>query len=358
MIRMDKRWGELAEILIRYSTEVKPGERVMIAMSEAETFPLCQAVYEEAVRAGAYPQVQFLSETLRHALMNYGSGEQIAWFPEIEAYGMEWADVYIGLRGGYDLDIHSDIPVEVLAANQAAMGKVSALRWEKTRWVLVRVPNEAFARQTGSSLNKVMDMFFDACLIDWNKQAAVLKDLTRKLEKGTQVRIEAEGTDLSFSVKGRRWLAGDGTMNMPDGEISTAPVESTLDGFITFDFPGVLSGRLMYGIRLEWKEGKLTEARSDTNQDFLRRIVRTDPGAGLLGEFAFGMNPAIDLFCKDILFDEKIGGTIHVAMGRAYPECGGTNRSAIHLDIVKDTRKEGAVYLDGRKIFEKGLFLI
>ena len=145
---------------------------------------------------------------------------------------------------------------------------------------------------------------------------------------------------------------------MPDGEIYTAPVNETLNGHITFDFPGVLSGRVMEGIRLAWEDGVLVHASAATNDDYLQQIVRTDPGASLLGEFAFGLNPHIDRFCKDILLDEKMGGTIHVALGRAYPECGGVNQSAIHWDIVKDMRHTGVVYVDDVPVLQDGKLLL
>jgi aminopeptidase len=150
----------------------------------------------------------------------------------------------------------------------------------------------------------------------------------------------------------------DGKLNMPDGEIATAPDETTLDGHIYFEFPGVLGGRLVDDICLRWEKGDLVEAVSSTNQDFLRAVINTDPGAGRIGEFAFGTNPEIKHFCRDILLDEKIGGTVHIALGRAYPDTGGANQSAIHWDIVKDMRQEGQVYLDDRLIFEKGQMLI
>lgn len=355
---MDRRWKQLGELLVSYSTAVKPGERVMIAMVEPETLPLVQSVYEAAIKAGAYPQVQFLSETLRHALLRYGNSDQINWTPEIEAYGMEWADVYIGLRGAHNLYEHADIPSEVLAANQAALGRISAKRWQQTRWCLVRVPNAAFAQQAETDLETMMEMFFAACLMDWTGASQEWRRMAAKLEGSREVRIVGRETDLRFSVAGRKWVVLDGKLNMPDGEILTAPVNSTLNGRIYFEFPGVLGGRLMHDIRLAWADGRLVAASASTNDDYLQHIVRSDPGASLLGEFAFGTNAHINRFCKDILFDEKIGGTVHIALGRAYPNCGGDNQSAIHWDIVKDLRQEGAVYVDGRVVLEQGKLLL
>ena len=182
--------------------------------------------------------------------------------------------------------------------------------------------------------------------------------LANRLNQGKQVRLVGKDTDLSFSVAGRSWKVGDGQFNMPDGEIFTAPVHESVNGVITFEFPGVLGGRLVHDMRLEWKDGELVHAAASENEDFLKLILATDSGASYIGEFAFGTNYSVDRFCKDIFYDEKIGGTVHIALGRAYPICGGTNQSSIHWDIIKDTRLEGAVYLDGELIFEKGKFLI
>ena len=353
---MDKRWQQLGDLLVNYATEVRPGERVMIAMSEVQALPLAETVYAAAIRAGAYPQVQFLSETLRHSLLQYGSAEQLAWVPEIEAYGMDWADVYIGLRGAYNLHIHSRIPADRLSLNQGAMGRVSTMRWEKTRWCVIRVPNAAFAFQAEMDEETVEDMFFKACLLDWEVESRRWREWARTLDRAATVHVVGKETDLRFSVQGRTWIVGDGKFNMPDGEIHTAPVTSTIDGHIYFEDPGVLGGRLMHDIRLRWEMGRLVEATASTNQDYLQSIVRTDEGASLIGEFAFGTNPKVTAFTKDILIDEKIGGTVHIALGRSYPESGGDNRSAIHWDIVKDIRREGAMYVDARLVLEGGVF--
>ena len=351
---MDLRWEKLGELLVNYSTKVRPRERVMIAMIEPETFPLAQAVYRAVIKAGGFPQVQFLSETLRHSLLRYGKEEQINWLPEIEAYGMEWADVYIGLRGAHNLFELQDIPAETLADNQKVMGKISALRWEKTRWCLVRVPNESFAQAAETDVETIMDMFFDSCFLDWEKEIKTWQVWAEKLRRGKEIHITGRKTNITFSVEGRNWIPFGGTNNMPDGEIATAPVNGTENGVIYFEFPGVLGGRLVRDISLVWEKGVLIRAESSTEQEFLRSVLDRDEGARAIGEFALGTNPKVIRFCNDILIDEKIGGTIHIALGRAYPECGGTNKSAIHWDIIKDTRKEGAVYLDNQIILENG----
>jgi aminopeptidase len=348
----DPRWGDVGRVLVQHSTQVRPGERVMIAMGGVDSYPLARGVVEAVVQAGGLPQVQFLSEELRHSILAHGNADQLAWVPEIEAYGMEWADVYIALRGGFDLDVHADIPYDRLAVNQAAQGRVSTLRWQNTRWSLVRVPNQAFADQAGVPLEKVTEMFFAGCLIDWEAAVGEWAAWVDRAASGRIVEIQGPGTDLRFSVEGRRWIVADGRTNMPDGELMTAPVTETIEGVITFENPAVLGGRKMHDLRLRWERGVLVEASASTHEDYLRSVLGTDEGATLIGEFGIGTNPFIDVVCDDILIDEKINGSVHIALGRAYPECGGVNESAIHWDIVKDLRGGGTVVLDGRPVVD------
>jgi aminopeptidase len=232
------------------------------------------------------------------------------------------------------------------------------MRWEKTRWTLVRVPNASFAQQAETDLETITEMFFNSSLLDWTAISKEWARLAAILEQGSEMHVLGNGTDLKFSVAGRKWLVGDGRINMPDGEIYTAPIHETVDGTISFEFPGVLGGRQVPDIQLTWKKGKLMEATSSKNQDFLHQILASDAGSSSIGEFAFGVNPYVDRFTTDILIDEKIGGTIHTALGRAYAECGGTNKSAIHWDIVKDTRTNSCITMDGKTIFENGKILI
>ena len=355
---MDGRWKQLAEMLVGHSTGVRVAERVMIAMGEVETAPLAYAVYESCIKVGAYPQIQFLSEELNRILLKHGNEEQLSWIPEIEAYGMEWADVYFGLRGAHNLDIFWDVQAERLANLRRAMGKISAMRWEKTRWCLVRVPNAALASQAGVDEETITEMFFNACFLDWESTSREWNRWVRVLSQGKRVRVTGRRTDLRFEVGGRIWIVADGKSNMPDGEVATGPIESSVDGEIYFNYPGVLGGRLVNDIHLRWEKGELVESSSTTNQDFLREILKTDPGASRIGEFAIGANPQVKYFCKDILLDEKIGGTVHIALGRAYPNTGATNSSAIHWDIIKDMREQGKIYLDEKLIFENGKMII
>ena len=355
---IDPRWSQLGEILVNYSTRTRSGDRLLIAMMEPETFPLALAVHEHALRAGAFPQVQFASAYFERALLLHGNEELIARVPDLERSGMEWADSYIGLRGARNLHELAGIPTERLAAHKRAQGTISTLRNEQTRWVLVRVPNESFAQQAGMSLEAMMSFFFEATLRDWEEESRHYRDLRDVFQAAERVRIVGRDTDLTFSTAGRTYVVGDGHINMPDGEIYTAPVDDTAQGVIAFEFPGQYAGQSIEGIRLELKDGLVVDATADSGEVFLQQILAIDEGARRIGEFGIGVNFGIDRFVGDILFDEKIGGTIHLALGRAYAECGGTNQSSLHWDIVKDLRSDGAIELDGRRVFENGRFLI
>jgi len=354
---IDKRWQQLAEVLINYSTGTQPGDKVLITMMEIDTFPLARAVFAQAVKAGALPHIEFQSAYLERDLMLYGEQDQLEWVPDMMAYGMEWADVYIGLRGASNPSELTGISPGNITARKRALGKVSAMRNELTRWVLVRVPNESFAQQAKTSTDEMMEFFFNATLRDWAAETERYTEIQEVFQAAEEVRIVGAGTDLRFSTKGRIYVVADGQFNMPDGEIFTAPVDDSAEGYISFDFPGVYVGQLIEGIRLEFEEGRVVSASASTNEDLLAELLNMDDGARRIGEFGVGVNFGIDRFCYDILYDEKIGGTVHVALGRAYAECNGVNQSALHWDIVKDLRDEGQIFLDGKKVLENGEFL-
>jgi aminopeptidase len=352
----NSKWDEVADILVNYSTKVQPGDKVLITMMEIETFPLVVAVFREAVKAGGQPHVELQSAHIDRALLKHGTLEQAGIVPEMHAIGMKWADVYIGLRGASNPYELSDIPADFLAARKKAMGKVSSMRIEYTRWVLSRIPNVNLAQQAKMSTNEMMAFYFNATIKDWEKESQSYNEIQKVFQSGEQVHILGKETDLKFSTKGRKYVIGSGTHNIPDGEVYTAPVDNSLEGKIFFEFPGVYAGKFIENIRLEFKEGKIIKATADENEELLLNIVDME-GANRIGEFGIGTNYGIDLFIGDLLFDEKIGGTIHLALGWAYESCNGVNKSSIHWDIVKDLRQEGEIYLDGDLVFKNGKFL-
>jgi len=354
---MDKRWKELADVLVNYSVGVQPGDKVLITMMETETWDLARACYQEVVRAGGLPFIEFQSAYLESDLMRLGNHDQVAWVNDMHMAGMNWADCYIGLRGARNPAEFEGIPAETVALHKHAMGVISSAR-NRTRWVLSRVPNESFAQQAGIPLDEMMDFYFSSTVVDWDSRQDYFKSVRSLYEGGKTVRIVGKETDITFSTAGRTYAIAGGRCNMPDGEIYTSPDENTVNGHIYFEFPGVYAGKVIQGIRLTFKDGKLVEYSSETEQDFLDTVLHMDEGAQRVGEFGIGLNEAINHYCYDILYDEKIGGTIHLAMGRAYPACGGTNDSSLHWDIIKDLRQEGEVYVDGKLVMKDGKHLL
>lgn len=354
---MHDPWNELAKVLVSYSVQIQPKDNVLITMMEVDTFPLLKAVYARVVEAGGYPFVEFQSALLERELMLHGDQEQLDWVTDPSAYAMKWAHAYVGLRGNRNPYEFQGISPKKLKSHKKAMGQLSAMRTDLSQWVLVRVPNESLAQQAEISLDEMMEFFFNATLRDWEREVERYREIRDVFQEAEQVRILGTGTDLSFSTKGRTYLIGDGSYNMPDGEIYTCPVDDSASGRIYFDFPGVYAGQRLHGIRLEFERGELVSATAESNEDLLHELVHMDEGAGRIGEFGVGTNFGIDRFVYDILYDEKIGGTVHIALGRAYEEAGGKNYSALHWDLIKDLRAEGEILLDGEKVFEKGKFL-
>ncbi|MFO7780233.1 MAG: aminopeptidase [Spirochaetia bacterium] len=354
----DKRWNELARVLVDYSTETKAGDRCIIIMRELESFPLMRAVYARAVELGAYPQVLFNSSYLQRDLMRFGSEEQVGWEPELYSHAMDWADVCVDLRAASNLYEFADIDTETVSLHRKAEGKVSALRTSSTKWTICRIPTAAIAQQAGRSLDTMMEFFFGATLLDWESERTQMEAQRDRLEGTSEVHISAPGTDLRFSTAGRHYVAEAGHINMPGGELYTAPVEDSVEGHISFEDPGVFAGTLMSGIRLEFSAGKVTQASAESNEDFLTTLLDMDEGSRRVGEFGIGTNPRVDFVSNDILYDEKIYGTVHIALGRSYAACGGKNQSALHWDIVKDLRRGGTVTVDGTPIIEDGKLLL
>lgn len=354
---MDQRWKDLAKVLVNYSVEVKKGDKVLITMMEVETWDLARACYQEVVKAGGKPFIEFQSAYLESDLMRLGDEEQVAWINDMHMVGMDWADCYIGLRGARNPAEFEGIPADVVASHKHAMGVISSER-NRTRWVLSRVPNESFAQQAGMTLDDMMDFYFASTVVNWDDRQGYFEKVRDLYEGGKKVRIVGKETDITFSTVGRTYAIAGGRCNMPDGEVYTSPDETTVNGKIYFEFPGVYAGKVIQGIRLEFKDGKLVNYSSETEQDFLETVLHMDDGAKRVGEFGIGLNAGINRYCYDILYDEKIGGTIHLAMGRAYPKCGGTNDSSLHWDIIKDLREEGEVYVDSRLVMKNGVHLI
>ena len=355
---MDPRYDQLAQILVNYSTAVQPGQNLLIQMAEPEAMPLASAVYRAGIQAGANVEVAFTSTEFEYDLVKYGSAQQLDWTPAVLKYGVDWADAWIGLSAVKNPYALEGLPADRRAKRGRVTGALAFYRVENTRWVGTRVPTEAFAQKARLPLRDAVDFFFNATLRDWEAEAEKWRRVKDVFQAHTQVRIVGRDTDLTFSTQDRVYVLSQGYRNIPDGEFFTAPVEQTVEGHISFDFPGIYQGQPIDGIRLTFKEGRVVEATSANHQDLLDSVLNLDAGARYLGEFGVGWNYGIDRFVYETLFDEKMGGTIHLALGQAYKDNRGTNKSALHWDIVKDLRTEGEIYLDGDKVLENGKFLV
>lgn len=352
---MDSRVMELASLLVGYSLKVKRNESVNISGTELAK-PLILAAYEEVIKKGAHPIVNVAFDEANEIFYREASPAQLDHLSPVKLYTAKKIDAAVFIHAPSNTRMLTGVPPEKLSRVKRTNKPVSDTIMRKVRWVLVNYPTQALAQEAEMSISQYAEFLFKSCLVDWENMRKDLKYLKGLLERSDQVRIVGKETDLSFSIRGRKAIICAGESNMPDGEIFTAPVEGSVEGRIYYGFPAIYGGREVTGIRLRFEKGRVVEASAEKNEDLLLSLIETDRGAGVPGEFGIGYNYGIDRFTRDILFDEKIGGTIHIALGKAYAESGGKNDSALHWDMIKDLREGGAVILDGRPIMENGVF--
>jgi aminopeptidase len=365
----DHRAEALAQILVQYSTKVKEGDVCVIQSSTAAEV-LVQAVYEEVLRAGGLPVMQLTTNGAQAAFYDLASNEQLGFIPPPAQWAAENADVRIAVMADVNArELSNSDPKKQARAQKARRGLMeTSMRRAATgeyRWALTLFPTHAYASEAGMSLRDYEDFYYSACLATdsepvtaWERQSDQVKRLAEWIEDKGEVRIKAPGTDITLGVAGRHWIPCVGEHNMPDGEFFTGPVEDSVNGEISFSFPASYGGRTVSGMRLRFEEGKVVEATADEGEEFLIEMLDTDPGARRLGEIGIGTNYGIATGTKEILLDEKIGGTVHMAVGMSYPETGGTNSSAVHWDMVCDLREGGTLLVDGTELQRDGRFLV
>ncbi len=354
----DPRVEELARILVRHSLGVKRGETVLISSSSELAKPLVLEVYREVMEAGAHPMTSISFEETQNIFYEKASEQQLLNFPRIKHYEAKNIDCVVNIRAPLNKKALSNIDPGKVGARSKVLMPIMETIVNKKRWVLCNYPTNALAQEADMSLAEYEDFLFGATNIDWKSVKKEEMKLKRLLDKGSEVRIVGEDTDLTLSIRGRKAIACYGSNNMPDGEVFMSPVENSAEGYIYYEMPAIYQAREVTGIRLRFRKGKVVEASADKNEEFLLSMLDTDRGARYLGELGIGVNYGISRFSKDILFDEKIGGTVHLAIGRSYEEAGGKNRSAIHWDMIKDLRKGGKLYIDGRLVQKDGRFRI
>jgi aminopeptidase len=365
----DQRAEALAQILVRYSTRVAKGD-VCVIQSTTAAEVLVQAVYEEVLRAGGLPVMQLATSGAQAAFFELADGEQLDWIPPTAQWAAENADVRIAIMADVNSRELSKADPKKQARAQKARKAIMETSMRRSaageyRWSLTLFPTHAYASEAGMSLREYEDFYYAACLATddepvtaWRRQSDQVKRLAEWIDGREEVRVTAPGTDVTLGVAGRSWIPCVGEHNMPDGEFFTGPVEDSANGVVAFSFPASYGGRTVSGVRFHFEDGKIVDASAEQGEEFLIEMLDTDPGARRLGELGIGTNYGIATGTKEILLDEKIGGTVHMAIGMSYPETGGTNSSAVHWDMVCDLRAGGSIRVDGTELQRDGRFLV
>jgi aminopeptidase len=359
----------LAKILVGYSTEVKEGEIVSID-GESAAAPLLLAVYEEVLKAGANPIMNVAIDGQLAAYYKYASDAQLEWISPLSEWALEKADVRIAVGASTNTRELSEVPPERQSRRQSATGELLGRALERAakgefRWVYTLFPTNAYAAEAEMSLADYEDFYYAACLADdgdpltaWQAASAETKRLAGWIEGHEEVRVTAPGTDIKLGIAGRTFVPSEGRHNMPDGEFFTGPIEDSVEGEVNFHLPASVGGREVAGVRLRFEAGKVVDAGAERGEEFLIQLLDTDAGARRLGELGIGTNYAIDRGTREVLLDEKLGGTVHMAVGKSYPETGGVNESAVHTDLVCDLRQGGKLEVDGTVMQEDGKFVV
>ena len=365
----DPRVAKLADLLVNYSLELQPGQIVRLDGGTVAA-PLVRELYRSALRAGANPRTRIEVEGLDVIAVGEATEEQLTFISEIDRFEIENVDAIVTIWADRNTRALSRADPDRVSKKIASRRQLTNRFWEridegKAKWVGTRFPTEAHAQDAEMSLFEYEDFVYGAChvraeenpVVHWRAVSLELSARARELKTFTELRVVGPDTDLRLNMAGRQWLAADGKLNMPDGEIFTSPVETETEGEIRFSFPAIFQGRGVDDVRLRFEGGRVVQAEAGNGNEFLQSLLDMDEGARILGEVAFGLNYEIDRFTRDILFDEKIGGTMHFALGSSFKMLGGRNESGLHWDMICDLRADGEVYADGELVWKAGKFL-
>ncbi|MFK7801901.1 MAG: aminopeptidase [Anaerolineae bacterium] len=365
----DQRITKLANLLVNYSIGVKAGDKVAVRGSSAG-LPLILEVHKEVIRAGGHPVPIWREPEFEEYLLREGNDDQLKFLEPTGTYPYVEADAFISISADSNTRHKSSIPAAVQRKRTEAKTEITQTYMSRSavgelRWVGTMFPTSAYAQDADMSLEEYEDFVYGACHADkddpvaeWNALSAMQQKLVDYLVGKKDVRVKGPNVDLSLSIAGRTFVNSDGKKNMPSGEIFTGPVEDSVNGWIRYTFPAIHNGREVDGIELKFEDGKVVDATAKKNEEYLLAVLDTDAGARYLGEFAVGTNNGIQRFTRSILYDEKIGGTMHMAVGASYPETGGKNKSAVHWDMICDMRDGGQIFIDDELFYESGRFTI
>jgi len=365
----DPRIEKLAQILVDHSARIQPGDRVLIETTTA-AIPLVRALYAAILDRGGHPHTQLKFEGQDRLFFEHANDAQLDFTPTFTRLAYETFESRIRIHAATNTRELSDIDPEKQARRAKATAPILEAQFrrgatDEFKWVTTLFPTKAYAAEADMSFEEYADFVFHACFADQDDPLAAWKRVGEEQQrivdylKGHQkVEIKGPNVDLVLSIKDRVFLNSHGVHNMPDGEIYTGPVETSVNGWVRFTYPAVYQGRVVEGVELKFIGGRVVEAHAKTNQDFLLNMLDSDVGARYVGEFAIGTNFAINRATKNILFDEKIGGSFHMALGKGYPETGSRNQSVIHWDMICDLKTDSEIVVDGETIYRNGKFLI
>ncbi|MEZ4861870.1 MAG: aminopeptidase [Caldilineaceae bacterium] len=365
----DPRVAKLAELLVNYCTNVQPGDWVLVR-GHVEAQPLVEQVVEQVALAGGNPTVLLESDDLEAAFVRAASDSQIQWVSPLEEIMANQLDVRIVIRAASNTRTLTNIDPDRQQRYRSAQRKYMPTFMRRSaegshRWVGTLYPCPAYAQEADMSLREYEDFVYAATYADqadpvqaWQQIHDRQQELIDWLKGKDRVEVRGPHVDLTLSLKDRTWINSDGKRNMPSGEIFTGPVEESVEGWVRFTYPAIRDGLEVEGVEFEFKAGKVVQARAKKNEGYLLKQLESDEGASYLGEFAIGTNYQIQRFTKSILYDEKIGGTMHMALGAGYPESGSKNRSAIHWDFICDMRQESEIWVDGELFYKNGKFQV
>lgn len=366
----DQRVQNFARILVEYSTQVKPGDKVGITSTTAAE-PLLRELLALILENGGYPHLLLDIADQEELYYRHAQENQLEFTSLLHQKVFEEFDVLIKVRAETNTRALTSVPASRQAARQKATSRLIGAQMRRgasgeLRWMSTQFPTPAYAMEAEMGFQAYQDFFYQACHADgstdpvvyWRGIQARQQQIIDHLQGGNQVTVRGPHVDLSLSVKDRTFLNACGIHNLPDGEIYTGPVENSAVGWVHFTYPAMYSGKIVRGIELKFENGRVVEAKAAENEDLLLHMLEMDAGARYLGEFAIGTNYEIDRFTKSILFDEKIGGSFHMALGASYPETGGRNTSMIHWDMICDLRQDSEIRVDGELIYCDGQFTV
>jgi aminopeptidase len=367
---MDPRVDKVAGVLVNYSVAVKRGDLVLIRVLDPLAEPLAEEVFKHVLLAGGNATFLMAPTNANEIFFKYASDEQIDFINPVQKWLWENADVMITLIAESNTKALSRVdPARLTRASKARTPLTKTFMERQAsgalRWTLTQHPTPAAAQDAEMSLAEYADFVYGASMIHledpvayWQQVSTEQQRLVDWLDGKDKVEVKGENVDLTLSIKGRKFINADGKKNFPDGEIFTGPVEDSVNGWIRFTYPAIYNGREVDGIELYFESGKIVKASAKKGEELLLSTLDTDAGARYLGEFAIGTNKGVTQFTRNILFDEKMGGTIHVAAGASYPDTGGKNESAIHWDMICDMRSGGEIFVDGELFYKDGEFKV